>query len=267
MRKAWPVLAPDLTLDQFRRRIYHFRKACTGRIGPIHFDDGEPDPEDVAANSRSYEAVTYHYRGLERIRQLIDDRQPVCLLGWHHGAREHFAYSLLRVLPELSFFTLRKLQFGPYLTEPVRDLGPFTVPKMRSTLEQRKPIFYYIDGPPLGATIEAPMLGHASNFSATPLRMFCQFEGAQLVPVASRYHTPTDVYVRFLDPVRQTEGNEHELLRTVLGQLTAHLREYAPEQLLSRMMPYREKLAREMRATRAARREKREHDPDAGSTA
>ena len=132
---------------------------------------------------------------------------------------------------------------------------------------QGQPIFYYVDGPPLGQTFEAQMLGHECNFSLLPLRMLCQFEDLNLIPVTSRYHSPSEVYVRFLDPIVipaqwAAGGAERLVLEQTIDRLTAHLRELAPEQVLARMMPYRERLAQEMDAARTERRNKPAQRPD-----
>lgn len=254
VRRIWPVLAPHLSLAEFSERILEFRVRCLDRVSPLDFKNGEPSESAKARSVDRYNAVTYHYRGIENVRASIVAGEPVCLIGWHHGAREHFAYGLFRAFPRLALFTLRKLQFGEFVSEATEDLGPLAVLKMRGFLAQPRPVFFYVDGPPTGKTVQHAMLGHQARFSLAPLQLLCRHQGLRLFPVTSRYHTPNDVYIRCYDPLEtpaipaQPVAQEPEvaLLTKVLETLTQNLKELAPEQVLSRMLPYRERLAAEL---------------------
>ena len=257
LRKIQPILAPDLSIKEYSHQILRYRLRFLDRVSPLSFAERPPSEKEQRYSHQQYESVEYRYRGLDALNRCMESGKPVCLVGWHHGAREHFAYAVMKAVPKIGFFTLKKLQFGPFVTHSTEDAGPLAVLQMRAMLGEGHPVFHYLDGPPTGRTVETDMLGHRSQFSLAPLRMLCQYPDMQIVPVTSRYKTPDEVLMRFYDPASPPEAGpdqEIELVRRLLSTFTENLRRHAPEQALVRMLPYREMLAKRLNDRAASKR-------------
>ena len=74
-------------------------------------------------NSEIYETVAYRYNGLDVVKELLADGDPVAFVGWHHGAREHADYALVRTLPEIAVFTRWMVQYGKVFSIPMATMG------------------------------------------------------------------------------------------------------------------------------------------------
>ena len=251
---AHATLVPQVSFDEFVRRVARYQRTCLGRVQHDGAVERTTDPElrrQLPDNSWKFESVKFSYLGFEPVAAHMQAGRPVCLLGWHHGANEHCVYALIRIIQSLTVFTLRTGQFGRVFSNSTSRLGARTVASMRSALNAGKPLFYYVDGIPLGNTASIPMLGYPSNITTTPVEYFCSVEDLQLIPVSSVYHGPGEVRTIFHEPLARPAGDgdsANEIIAATLGILTDELRRRAPFQVIPRFLAHREERALQIQA-------------------
>ena len=109
----------------------------------------------------------------------------MAFVGWHHGAREHADYALVRTLPEIAVFTRWMVQYGKVFSIPMATMGSLGLLEIMRYLEDRQAIFYYLDGAPVGECVQLPIIGINCNFSTAPIKMFRSVAGLRIVPVTN----------------------------------------------------------------------------------
>ena len=200
-------------------------------------------------NSSDYESIEYSYSGLENVCAMLDKDEAIAFVTWHHGARQHADYAIVRVLPETVVFTRKTFQYGKIFSYPMLKGGALSLLKMERLLEEKRPILYYLDGAPQGNTIQHPMFGIPSNFSTSPIKSICSVKDVKIIPVTNYYQKGSKVEVIFHPPLQSqqplNEANEKNVIATLVRCFEADLRQRAPEQVMWWFLPYREQLARQ----------------------
>ena len=257
---ARQTLAPEMTSPEYFRAVTEYENSQLYQIKNPPLENrinNEGETIQIPDNSEIFEALTYHYHGLEAVLELLSDPRPVAFVGWHHGARDHVDYALVQALPDLAIFTRRTFQHGAVLSTP---MGPLGLLKMQRFLEDGRPIFYFLDGAPQGASVQLSVLGTLGEFSISPITMFQSIEGLRSVPLKSCYVGVTGVQVEFL-PALEVDGklanmDEGEILAGLFEQLHQNHRKRAPNQVLVTYSIARDRLAREANEARARERQK-----------
>lgn len=254
------VFAPEMTTMEYYEAIKTFENTQMYRVKNPPLEERVNDDGDIIGppdNSGIFETLTYRYRGMEAVQELLADDQPVAFVGWHHGAREHVDYALARSLPDLAMFTRRTVQYGTVLSIPMGRLG---LVKMHRFLESGRPIFYFLDGAPQGECVQLSVLGTMGDFSITPIRMFQSAPGLRIVPVHSFYAGETAAHVNFLPALgidgKLADMDEKDILAELFEQLQDEQRKRAPSQVLINYPLERDRLAREANEARERERQK-----------
>ena len=116
-------------------------------------------------------------------------------------------------------------------------------------LKGRRPIFYYLDGAPVGECVQLPIMGINCNFSTAPIKMFRSVAGLRIVPVTNFYIGETGVAVNFHPALgvdeKLAEMDDRAILAAMLAQFEQVQRKHAPCQVLINYLPHRERLARQ----------------------
>jgi lauroyl/myristoyl acyltransferase len=256
-RTVWKSVAKQVPLQDYLNANQGYRKYFE-LVSAKDFGARILSEEEVASlpdNSSDYESVEYAYSGLENVRAMLDDGEAVAFVTWHHGARQHADYALLRVFPETVIFTRKTFQYGKIFSYPMLKGQALSLLKMERLLEESTPILYYLDGPPLGKTIQLPMFGILSSFSTSPIVSICSIKGVKIIPVTNYYQKDNTVKVIFHPPLQSqqplNEVNEKDVLSTLVKHLEADQRKRAPEQVMWWFLPRREQIAQQMKSDHA----------------
>jgi lauroyl/myristoyl acyltransferase len=246
---VWFRLAPHTPLQEFFNATNEHRNWMFEQIKPQNLGARLFTPEEIARlpdNSADYEKLHYQYHGIEEIQALLAAKKPLVFLVWHHGAQQHGDYGIYRVFPQTAFFTHRTFQYGKTCSYPMQDRAAFSLVRMERFLSEGRPVSYYLDGPPLGNTIDLPLLGVPSKISTAPFKLFRSIEGLEIVPV-TRYYRNREraefIFHRPLGPERLRSMTTPETVVHLLGLLEQDLRENAPEQVAWRILHRRNRLA------------------------
>lgn len=253
-RAVWQTVARDMPMQDYSDANREF--AASGvmkNLATVHGARliGAEEAAGLGDNSADYETVTYNYSGLDEVRALVASKRPVALVGWHHGARQHSDYGIARVLPETAIFTRRTFQYGKVFSFPMLKAPALGLARMNGFLRDGRPVFHYLDGVPLGRTVQLQMLGVTANLATAPLSIIRSVEGVRIIPVTNYYRGGNIVdYIFHHDWPgfeRAGEMSEVDLLAALLEFLEQDLRRRGPEQVLVEFLLHRERLAREMK--------------------
>lgn len=246
---AWFRIAPDTPLQEFFNATNEYREWMFEQIEPQNLGTRLFTPEEIARlpdNSADYETLEYRYRGIEEVKALLSAGKPLVFMVWHHGAQQHGDYGISRVFPQTAFFTNHTFQYGKICSYPMQNRAAFSLVRMERFLSEGRPVSYYLDGPPLGNTIELPLLGVPSKISTAPFELFRSIKGLEIVPVTRYYRNRERVefiFHRPLGPDRFHSMTTPETVVHLLALLEQDLKENAPEQVAWRILHRRNWLA------------------------
>jgi lauroyl/myristoyl acyltransferase len=216
------------------------------------------EADSIPDNSPDYESVEYIYEGLDGVKSLLADGKPVAFVMWHHGARQHADYAVVRVLPQTVIFTRKTFQYGKVFSYPMIKGQALSLFRMERLLRDGRPILYYLDGVPIGDTVQLPILGVPSNLSTAPIHNICSVEGVRIIPVTNYYRDGNRVEVIFHPPlpaVEQLSGmTAREVLAVLLRFFEQDQRVRAPEQVMWWFIAYRMQQAEQIKAERSTDR-------------
>lgn len=253
-RTVWKNVAGQVSSQDYMNANQAYRKYF-GSVSAKEFGAKILNKEEIALlpdNSSDYESMEYAYSGLENVRAMLDKGEAVAFVTWHHGARQHADYAILRALPETVVFTRKTFQYGKIFSYPMLKGQALSLLKMERLLEEKRPILYYLDGAPLGETIQLPMFGIASNFSTSPINSICSVNGVKIIPVTNYYRKNNKVKVIFHPPLQSqqplNEVGAKNVLATLVRCLEADQRMRAPEQVMWWFIPQREQRAQQMKS-------------------
>lgn len=252
-RTVWQNVARHVSQQDYMSANQSYRQYF-GLVSAKEFGAKILSQEEATSlpdNSSDYESVEYAYSGLENVRAMLDKGEPVAFVTWHHGARQHADYALLRVLPETVVFTRKTFQYGKIFSYPMLKGLALSLFKMKRLLEEGRPILYYLDGAPLGDTIQISTFGTPSKFSTSPINSICSVKDVKIIPVTNYYRMGNKVKVIFHPPLQSqqplNEVDEKDVLTTLVRYLEADQRKRAPEQVMWWFLPHREQQAQQMK--------------------
>jgi lauroyl/myristoyl acyltransferase len=253
-RAVWKSVAGEVPVQEYMNANQEYRKYF-GRFAARDFGDrilSESEMASLPDNSSDYEEVKYVYYGLESVRNILNQGESIAFVTWHHGARLHADYAIVRVLPETVIFTKKTFQYGKIFSYPMLKGRGLSLFKMTRLLDEGRPILYYLDGAPIGEKVQLPSFGVISNFSTAPIKCICSVKGVKIIPVTNYYRNGDTVEVIFHPPLKSqqplNEVKEEAVLSTLLRYFEADQRKRAPEQVMWWYIPYREQQATEMGA-------------------
>ena len=203
-RTVWQNVARQVSQQNYMNANRAYRKYF-GLVSAKEFGArilSEDEAASLPDNSSDYESMEYAYSGLENVRAMLDKGEAVAFVTWHHGARQHADYAILRVLPETVIFTRKTFQYGKIFSYPMLKGQALSLLKMERLLEEGRPILYYLDGAPLGDTIQLPTFGIPSNFSTSPINSICSVKDVKIIPVTNYYRSGDTVEVIFHPPLQ-----------------------------------------------------------------
>lgn len=253
-RTVWHNVAKHVSQQVYMNANEAYRKYF-GLVSAKAFGAKILNEDEAAAlpdNSADYESMEYAYEGLENVRAMLDKGEAVAFVTWHHGARQHADYAIVRVLPETVVFTRKTFQYGKIFSYPMLKGQALSLLKMERLLEEHRPILYYLDGAPLGDTIQLPTFGILSNFSTSPINSICSVKDVKIIPVTNYYRKGNKVKVIFHPPLQSqqplNEVGEKDVLATLVRYLEDDQRKRAPEQIMWWFIPEREQRALKMKS-------------------
>lgn len=233
----WTYLYRCLLFQRWSRAEWRVRRRASlvGAAGTA----GRPD------NSADLEHLTYVYRGLDKVKVMIAEGNPVVFIAWHQGGGGR-NYGLMRVLPETAIFTRGTYQHGKVFSHSMLKAKGLSLVKIDRFLREGRPIKYTIDGIPLGQTVRLPILGIPARLSTAPIQIMKSVRGVRLVPVTCYFRESNVVELTFHSPhppPEQLPGmSDREILEVLISYLERDLMERAPEQVRWRMLGEVERL-------------------------
>jgi len=239
-------LAPDVPPQDYFNAQNEYIRRMNGRVRVRGFGTRIITPEEavrISDNSADYEDIKYRYRGVDKVRSIMAEGQPLVFVVWHNGAQHHGDYGIARIFPQIALFTHFTHQYGKVFSYPMNGRRQaFSLVKMDRFLRDGRPVLYYLDGPPLGKTIELSLLGVPSRISTAPIELFRSVDGLQIIPVTRYYSGEDEVqftfhYSRDIDQL--LSRTTREVLNFLLGCLERDQLENAPEQVMWRRLCYR----------------------------
>lgn len=249
---VWRTLAPDTPPQEFYDAVGEHIKSSLNRVRLTAHGTRVIGPEEAATlpdNSADYEPVTFAFEGLDEVKALVAERTPVAFVTWHHGARHHADFGIARAFPQTAIFARRTFQYGKVFSIPMEGAPAVGLMKMDRYLREGTPIYFYVDGPPLGNSTELPMLGVMSRFATAPISIIKAVEGVRIIPITNYYRDGNRVDYIFHPPLpapdRISGMTEHDILTALIGYLEADLRQRAPEQVFWTFLVHREQVVRE----------------------
>lgn len=251
LEAARQTLAPGMTGQEYYDAIRNFETNQLGRVRNVAYKDRILSADEMAGlpdNSEQYERFSYRYEGWDRVREMLDDGNPVAFVGWHHGAREHADYALARIMPDIAIFTRWALQYGKVFSVPMGGLG---LVKMKRFLEDGRPVFYYLDGAPAGERVQLTVMGINCNFATGPIKLLRSVPGLRIVPVSNFYVDDAGesgeklgVQVTFHPPPGDADAladmDDRDILVSLLSLLGREQSKWAPAQVLINYFAHRE---------------------------
>ncbi len=244
-------LAPGMPENRYKAAVGAYERFFRGSVEPTMHGERVITPDEIGDfpdNAADYENFTYRYKGLDAVRETIAAKFPVAFVVWHHGARMHADYAVARVLPETAIFSRRTFQYGRVFSIPMAGAPALNLVRMNRFLRDGRPIYYYLDGAPLGGTVRLPMLGIMSNMSTGPLRVMAAVAGTHIVPVSNYYGAGKSVEIIFHPPLpppdRLPAMPVAEIMAQLLDYLEADQRRHGPTQVMVPYLRHRERLAR-----------------------
>jgi lauroyl/myristoyl acyltransferase len=258
---VWQRIAPGVPAERYRDAVDAHQRTSMARVRLTSHGSKIIGPEEAARlpdNSADYEPVTFAFDGLDEVKAMIADGKPVAFVTWHNGARHHADFGIARALPQTAIFTRTTYQYGKVFSIPMIEAQAFSLVQMDHFLREGRPIYYYLDGPPLGANVRLPILGVPSRVSTAPIRIIRSVAGVRIVPITNYYRDGNVVEYKFHPPLpapdRLPNMSEQEILALLLDYLEQDLRQQAPEQVMLYLLLHRELRARQDKQDRALSR-------------
>ena len=244
---VWQRIAPEVPAAAWRDAVDSHEKTSLARVRLTAHGTRLIGPEDAARlpdNSADYEPVSFAYKGLDAVNAMIADGVPVAFVTWHHGARHHSDYGIARAVPQIAIFTRITFQYGRVFSSPRLKAQALALVQMSRFLRDGRPIYYYLDGPPFGATVRLPMLGLPSHLSTTPIQIIKSVPGVRMVPVTNYYRDGNLVEYIFHPPVpdpdRLADMSEADILAVLLSFLEQDHLKRGPDQVMLNYLLQRE---------------------------
>ncbi len=248
---VWQTLAADTPGKEFYQATLVHIKNSLERVRPTTHGTRIIGPEEATRmrdNTSDYMPITFDFEGLEAVKSLMDSGTPVAFVTWHHGARHHADFGVSLTFPQTAIFARLTFQYGRVFTIPMQQAPTLSLVKMNRFLREGRPIYYYLDGPPIGKTVKIKNLGVISNYSTAPISIIKAVEGVHIVPITNYYRDGDRVEYIFhpaLPPERLTDGSEKDILAALLNYFERDLRRRGPNQVMWPFLTHRESLARE----------------------
>ena len=249
---VWQRVAPGVPAQAYRDAIDAHEKTSLARVRLTSHGTRIIGPEEAARlpdNSADYEPVTFAYDGLDAVKAMIADGVNLAFVTWHHGARHHSDYGMASAVPQTAIFTRITFQYGKVFSFPMLTAQALALVQMNRFLREGRPIYYYLDGPPLGTTVRLPILGVPSNLSTTPIRIIKSVAGVRLVPVTNYYRDGNVVEYIFHPPLpapdRLPQMSEPDILASLLTLLERDHLKRGPEQVMLNYLLQRELAVRD----------------------
>jgi len=257
--KIWQWLSAMIPLISSRdykdAHVKYINKIIKFGSNP-HFGPQKISPDEaekIPSNSEHYDNLSYEYRGLAKIKSMLEERIPIAFLTWHHGAFHHVTYAIARTLPQVAIFTFPTYQYGKVFSYSMDKNQALSLIKMDRFLNEGRPILYHIDGLPLGKCITLKILGVETRLSTAPIKIIRGVKDVRIIPVTSYYVEKGEVdqvNTTFHDPLPSQnmlkQMTDREVLTSLIDHFEKDLCENAPEQVSMTLFVSREQFAKEV---------------------